>query len=337
MNRTRTARLVSLGIIAVIFAIMLAYADLRKVAQAFTGIRWRWAVWVPVLNLANTFVEGLRLSVILFPVTRKLHIRNGFNATLTGIIGNIMLPLRFGDGAKAYYVAKTEKISLSSSFSALMLDRIADFFFFFVLMALTAMLYPFPPSITKLGLIGGVLFAASIAVIFALAGISHKVCRNSAGKIRTRIAREVDHFMAGLSVMRKAGLLFPVLFLSVLSWVLRAAMIWFIFRAFRLPLPLIATPVTLILLNFGVAVVSTPANLGGFELATVGALKLFSVEIAVGLSCALALHVIEVAPMLAFGIIWLWFEGFKTKDVLQTARDAQMRPPEESERRETTL
>ncbi len=325
MNWTKAARFFSLAIIVVLFALMLAYADLKKVAQAFTGIKWHWAVWVPILNLANTLIEGLRLSVILFPVTRKLQVRNSFNATLTGIIGNIMLPLRFGDGAKAYYVAKTEKISLSSSLSALMLDRIADFLVFFLLMALTALLYPFPPSITKLGLIGGALFAASVAAIFALAGIGHWICSDSAGKIRRRISLEVNNFMAGLSVMRSAGLLFPILFLSVVSWIMRAAMIWCIFKAFSLHLPLEATPVTLILLNFGVAVVSTPANLGGFELAIVGALKLFSVEIAVGLSCALALHVIEVAPILAFGMIWLWFEGFKTGDVLKSAKDAQMR------------
>jgi glycosyltransferase 2 family protein len=322
MRWLKAARIGSLFLIVALFAIILSFADLDKVRKAFFGIKWFWAFWVPVLNVANTFVEALRLSVILFPIKKRFSVRNSFNSTLVGIIGNVTLPLRFGDGARAYYVAKTEKINLSSSLSALMLDRIADFLIFFSMMTLTAILHPFPPSVTKLGLTAGGFFALAVFAVFALAGIGHHVGRK-AGTIRRRIAQEVNHFMTGLSVMRNAGLLFPILVCSVVSWLLRTAMIWFMFEAFDLNLPLMATPITLILLNFGIAVVSTPANLGGFELAVVGALKLFSVETEIAFSYAVALHVIEVAPMVAFGMLFLWFEGFKTRDVLDSVKQMQ--------------
>ena len=313
------------ALIAAMIGFILVNADLKKVSEALTGIGWEWAVWVPILNLANTYVEAVRLTVILYPITKRFRIRNSFDSTLIGIIGNVMLPLRFGDGARAYYVAKTENIGLSRSVSALMLDRIADFLVFFILMALTAILHPFPPYVAKPALLAGAIFAAAVAVVFALAGFGHRIAGKSAGKIRNRISREASGFKAGLSVMQNAGLLFPILFLSALSWFLRAAMIWCMFAAFRLDLPLMATPITLILLNFGIAVVSTPANLGGFELATAGALSLFSVEIEVSLSYALALHVIEVVPIIAFGTVFLWFEGFKTRDVLKSAKEVQNR------------
>ncbi|MFZ2446621.1 MAG: lysylphosphatidylglycerol synthase transmembrane domain-containing protein [Syntrophobacteraceae bacterium] len=321
MNWMKAARVWSFALVVAIFAAMLAYADLDKVAAAFSGIKWRWAIWVPILNLANTLVEALRLAVILFPVKKKLTVRNSFNSSLIGIIGNVLLPLRFGDGVRAYYIAKTEKIGLAGSLSALMLDRVADFLVFFFLVALTAFLHPFPPSVTKMALAAGAIFAGAVAAIFALAGIGRRIGRNPAGTIRLRIADEVNKFMGGLAAMQNAGLLLPILLFSALSWLLRAAMIWCMFEAFGLDLPIIATPITLILLNLGIAVVSTPANLGGFELATVGALKLFSVDIAPGLSYALALHVIEVVPMVAFGVVFLWFEGFKTKEVLKSVKE----------------
>ncbi len=325
MNWMKAARFLSLALIIGLFALVLAFTDLAKVREALTGIRWGWALWVPILNVANTFVEALRLAVILYPINRKLHVRNAFNSNLVAIVGNVMLPLRFGDGARAYYIAKIEKIGLSSSLSALMLDRIADFLVFFSLVALTALLHPFPSSVTKMAVVAGVVFMATIAVIFLLAGIGHRIGVNSTGRIRSRIANEVHKFMTGLSVMRNAGLLFPIVFLSVLSWFLRGAMIFVMFEAFGLDLPFIATPITLILLNFGIAIVSTPANLGGFELATVGALSLFSVEIELGVSYALALHFIEVAPMIAFGALFLWFEGFKTRDVLKSVKELEDR------------
>ncbi len=324
MSWTRTARVWSFAIVAIFFAIVLAYADLGKVAHAFSGIRWQWAILVPILNLANTFVEALRLSVILFPMKKELRVLNCFNSTLIGIIGNVMLPLRFGDGARAYYLARTEKIGLSRSLSAVALDRVADFLLFFILMALTAVFHPFPPSVTRMGIAAGSIFAVTIAVIFIFARLGLRLgAGNSAGKIRRRIAEELNKFVAGLAVMRNAGLLFPVLALSALSWFLRAGMIWVMFEAFALELPLMATPVTLILLNFGIAAVGTPANIGGFELATVGALKLFSVEIEVALSYALALHVLEVVPIMLFGSAFLWLEGFKAGEVLRSAKKAE--------------
>jgi len=320
----KAARIGSFILILALFGTILALTDLEKTAKALTGIKWRWAIWVPVLNVANTFVEGLRLAIILLPVTRRFEVRNCFNSALVAIMGNIALPLRFGDGARTYYIAKTAKISLSSSFSALMLDRIADFLLFFALMAITAILYPFPPSVTRIGLTAGFIFALSIGMIFALAGIASHMGQGPVGKIRRRLAREVSNFMSGLSVMRNAGLLFPIILSSAVSWLLRSSMLWFMFKAFSLDLPLVAAPIVLILLNFGIAIVSTPANLGGFELAIVASLnRLFSVKMEIALSYAVALHAIEVVPMIAFAMGFLWYEGFKTTEVLKTAKEME--------------
>ena len=275
-----------------------------------------------MINVANTFVEALRLAIILLPVTGRFEVRNCFNSALVAIMGNIMLPLRFGDGARAYYIAKTEKISLSSSFSALMLDRGADFLLFFALLAITAFLYPFPRQVTKMGWTAGLIFALAIGVVFVLAGIGDHTGQCSAGKIRCRAAQEIRSFMSGLSAMRNAGLLLPIILSSAISWLLRSSMLWFMFKAFRLDLPLTAAPTVLILLNFGIAIVSTPANLGGFELSIVAALnQLFSVKVEIALSYAVALHAMEVGPMIAFAMVFLWHEGFKTTEVLKTAKE----------------
>lgn len=322
MRLLRTARIGSFALILALFVIILSSTDIDKVRKAFSGVTWWWAACVPILNVANTFFEALRLSLILFPLKKRFPLRNSFNSSLVGIIGNVTLPLRLGDAARAYYVSKSERISLSSSVSALMLDRIADLLIFFSMMALTAILHPFPPSVTRIGLAAAALFALAIIIIFSLAGIG-RLLGSQAGNIRRKIAQEINHFMTGLSVMRNAGLLPPILACSAISWLIRAAMIWFMFQAFDLRLPIMATPITLILLNIGVAAVSTPANLGGFELAVVAALKLFSVETEVAFSYAAALHVIEVAPMVAFGMFFMWLEGFKTCDVLDTVKKMQ--------------
>lgn len=312
MNRWgKAARLASIILVTALLGTIIAFADREKTVAAFTGIKWRWAIWVPVINIANTFVEGLRLATILLPLTSKLKLRNCFNSMLVAILGNTVLPLRFGDGARTYYIAKTEKIGLSSAISAIMLDRIADFLIFFAIMAVTAILCPFPPSIRKTGLAAGLILSTAVLVAFALARTESEPASNPSGGIRRKIYREAGNFARGLSAMKNTGLLLPILFISALSWLLRGSILWFMFQAFSLDLPAMAAPVVLIVLNLGIAAVSTPANVGGFELAVIGALNgLFSIDMGTALSYAVALHAIEVIPMVIFGIFFLWHEGF---------------------------
>jgi uncharacterized membrane protein YbhN (UPF0104 family) len=90
-------------------------------------------------------------------------------------------------------------------------------------------------------------------------------------------------------------------------------MIWAMFKAFHLALPLIATAVVLIFVNLGIAVVSTPANLGGFEISIVAAFRFFPVDTEVAISYAVALHLVEVIPMVLLGFVVLWFSGIKMR------------------------
>ena len=95
-------------------------------------------------------------------------------------------------------------------------------------------------------------------------------------------------------------------------------MVWVMFEAYHLSLPFVAAPVVLILTNLGIAVVNTPANLGSFEVCTVAALKLFSVDAELALSYGIALHLVEVIPMMLLGLFVLWFSDFKSKEALTT-------------------
>lgn len=94
-------------------------------------------------------------------------------------------------------------------------------------------------------------------------------------------------------------------------------MVLTIFRAFRFDLPFIAAPVVLIFSNLGIAAVSTPANLGGFELSTLAALKLFGVETELALGCALVFHLVEVLPMVLLGLAIMLSSGIKPSELIK--------------------
>jgi hypothetical protein len=78
--------------------------------------------------------------------------------------------------------------------------------------------------------------------------------------------------------------------------------VWAMMRACHLSLPPTAALVALIVINLGIAAAGVPGNVGSFELATVGALQVYSVPVESAVSFGIALHATELLPLLAIGL-----------------------------------
>jgi uncharacterized membrane protein YbhN (UPF0104 family) len=167
--------------------------------------------------------------------------------------------------------------------STVVLDRMLDVGTFVVLAALTVPFAPLPVHVTKA--IAGL--GVAIAAIFAAL---------SWGRRR----------QLGLSALNTSRLLVPAIGISVVSWIVRFVFVWTMFKGFNLSLPLAASAVLQVAINVGIAVVGTPGNIGSFELACMGGLALFGVPGDVAFSFGAALHVTEVVPVVALGLIMMW-------------------------------
>jgi uncharacterized protein (TIRG00374 family) len=321
MARLKNTRIVIMAVLVVALVLFIPRMDPRKIGNAFMEADWRWATWVVLLNLVNTYLEAVRLALTLSPFKEGTRIRKAFDSILVGVLWNTVLPFRIGDGVRIYFLAKAEKVSLTSSISAVMVDRVADLILFFVMMVSTALVFPFPSSVNRMGLLPLSLLCLGMAALFGLMKFNRrlgdKFCKTWGAR---SIRAAMNHLTMALSVLRKTGLLVPIGFLSALSWMTRVLMVWVMFEAFHLSLPFIAAPVVLILTNLGIAAVNTPANLGSFEVCTVAALKLFSIDAELALSYGIALHLVEVIPMMLPGLLVLWFSDFKSKEALTTYR-----------------
>ncbi len=308
MNIIRSALLL---VLLIVLALILSHADWHRIRQSFVGIDWRWALLAPALNLLYSGIESTRMALILGSIKKGVRVKNAFAAVLLGFLGNTILPCRLGDGVRTYVLAKKENVSIPVSLSAVILDRIADVVLFFVLVALTSPFYPSHPFVKKLIFSGIVLLLAVIFASFFLVKSLKYFSQRYGGRYGRRISEEIDRFVAGLSAVKKSRLLIPIFFLSSTIWIIRGAIIWAMFKAFHMQMPLSAVAVTLIFLNIGISLVNTPGNFGPFEVATVAALKLFSVESGLALSYAISLHIIEHVPIVIVGVLIFWFDGQK--------------------------
>jgi hypothetical protein len=140
-----------------------------------------------------------------------------------------------------------------------------------------------------------------IILIFVGVSFSGRGERENWPAWRKKINDLVDRFITAWRALLRARNLALVSLAALFSWILRVMIIWAIFRAFHLGLPLVASVIGLIMVNLGLAAVNTPANVGGFEMGLVAALELFSIDTTVAMSCALLLHVVEVVPIFLLG------------------------------------
>jgi uncharacterized protein (TIRG00374 family) len=307
------------GIVVTVFllALILWRVNLTELVHSFRGIVWVWVIGVLLLNVANTWIEAFRWRLILSSVKKETHTLNTFAAMLVGVVGNTVLPLRLGDGARAYYLAKREKIAVASALGTVMLDRVVDVTFFLIIVVLTGLFYHFPRLVERAGLMAGIAVAVALIVCIALMIFRRRLEFRFGGKPGSKLIGQIHRFTMGLSSLKEAGVLLPAGVLSAFSWGLRAIMVACMFKAFSFGLPRVAALVVLIFTNLGIAAVSTPANLGGFELSTLAAFKLFGADTERALSCAIVFHAVEVAPMVLFGLLALWISGLGPREILK--------------------
>jgi uncharacterized protein (TIRG00374 family) len=253
------------------------------------------------LNIATTWLEAVRWRLLAKPVAPGVRLRSTFYGLLIGTVANVLLPFKLGDGARAYAFAEDEGIPFAAAMSTVVLDRMLDVATFVALAALTVPFAPLPARVTRTIAVLGI----AIAVLFAAIVWGRRTDQAAAPRAG-RIAAHYDRFREGLSALHTGRLLAPALGISVVSWIVRFVFVWTMFQAFDLSLPLAASAVLQVAINVGIAVVGTPGNLGSFELACMGGLALFGVPGDVAFSFGAALHLTEVAPVVALGLIMMW-------------------------------
>jgi uncharacterized protein (TIRG00374 family) len=299
-------RIAVLAVTAATCALLVYHLDYARVRAAFSGVTWGWVLVAVAINIANTGIEAVRWRLIATPVKRGVRVTSTFVAMVAGVAGNLLLPFKLGDGARAYVFARTERISIYAAIGTVVADRLADTSAFTVMALALSLVVPLPGALgvtvryISVGLAVALALAVTIAAIRPVRGVL-------AAGTGLRTASMVDRALSALTRFLTGAPILPVALAAAASWFARATVVWVMMQAFHLPVPTVAAVVALVIINVGITVAGVPANIGSFELAAVGALRLYSVASEVAASYAIALHAAELLPVLAIGAILAWF------------------------------
>jgi uncharacterized protein (TIRG00374 family) len=317
--RSHLRTLIVVALAAALLGLVLYNVDLAGVGREIVHARFDWLVLSLATMFANLAIRAWRWQYLLEPLG-STSFGNAFRATAVGFAATSILPARAGEVIRPYFLARHERLSATSAFATVILERVLDMLTVLVLLA--SYVFFFRPELATTDSVafeavkwaGGTAAAAALAalvVFFVLAGDPARLGRTLSRLERVLpsalaglLARVAEKFAAGLGAIRRPGRLLVALMLSVPLWLSIALGTWAVSVAFHLAIPFTGSFLVVALLVVGVAV-PTPGAVGGFHAAyKFAATAFFGAPDDAAVGAAIVLHALTIGPTLILGLFF---------------------------------
>jgi uncharacterized protein (TIRG00374 family) len=308
--------------IGVIVTIPILWWSVRDIHFAAVWEHFREARKAPLLAAMVAIVLALparaaRWRVLLRNENPYLELAPLYHATAAGFAINNLLPARAGEIARAYAAWRLTGVRFSSAITTIVLSRILDGVTLFLILALAAFLGGIAPDfaiggVTVIRIMGvaTVIFAGLFAIALTAAkfpqvvlGVFGKVSHVlMPDKWADRIVQGLQGILDSLAVLTSLRVFLLVMAWSGVIWAANGLSVYLGLVAFDLDVAWHGAFVVQSLVNFGLAIPSTPGFVGVFEALMRGSLMLYGVEAAAAISFAVAYHFCSYAPTTLLGL-----------------------------------
>ena len=231
-----------------------------------------------------------------FLIKKDININNLYIAQLIGFMGNNILPFRFGEFLKSYYIEKKTGVSKYEAFGSIILERVLDFLglgLLFLILIPSQVLY----RLNNIYLIIIIL----VIVISIIAFIMSLYLNDNNDFISTRASRVIKEILSGFSNMNYSSL-FYVFLLTLFIWTSYLFVVYIMQNTFMLNLGISGSILLLVISTIILSVPSLPGNIGTFEGAVVYTLSLYGIEDSFGFG--FILHSVSYIPYTLLGLIY---------------------------------
>ncbi|MCA1644984.1 MAG: flippase-like domain-containing protein [Chloroflexi bacterium] len=304
----------ALSAVLLILLVKNVWGEAGQIGDAVGAADWRLIPVAIGLYFLAVWLRSVRWGLLL--PEHAVNTLTLFRALVVGFTVNDLLPLRVGEVARAYLIARWCSIPYGTTMASLVVERVLDGLSLAVLLLIALTLVPAAPGyLLVVGVLAAAIFvtcAALVALgawrastIMAVAGGVARLLPPRFGDVIKGLA---DNFARSLALVHSPGRLARLLGLSLLAWCLELSLFFVLLLAFRLP----ATyPLALLVgsaANFATLVPSSPGYAGTFDavlikvlqdVAQIGAVPAFSYDVVVH-------WVVLYIPVVVVGTLVLW-------------------------------
>jgi uncharacterized protein (TIRG00374 family) len=295
----------------------MSFADLWAALRAADTV---WLLPSLVLFFVLLALRAWRWAVLLggTPLAATWH------ANVIGYFFNMTLPLRLGEIARAYVIAKVAKIPMARALSAVLVERLLDLASVVLLFAWFASRIPMRPAFTQAATVGSIAVLVSVLVGVlvvvkgdALARIAKPALARLGEARASSLLSKFDQIREGLRNVGGARRLLVATALTVLVWGTTIVLAAVCLKAF-LPGPIDLTRPGLVVVtaNLGGALPSAPAGLGivqGF--ATSALVVPFGVPESTALAYVLVWSLSQPLLLILLGFVSLGRVGLSFREI----------------------
>jgi len=310
----------------------------KALVDYLTTINYGWVVPSVAVALLTFVIRAIRWQVILGGKAAGIGFWQAFHPMMIGFMINCILPGRAGEVARPIILSKKNKVPFTTGLATVAAERVFDvgllIVFFAVVLANVRMDPDLMISYGKyrlnrgvLEMIAGGMLKASLVLVAGIVLLSLQKVQQwikaaiykipslliGAGpdfksKVREKLslplARLVENFAAGFSLIKRPLKIVICILLSFLVWYLSA--LSYYLMALGCPginLTFLELSAVMIIVCFFIALPSVPGFWGIWEAGGVFALSIFGVPAKEAAGMTLVVHAISVFPVIIVGLI----------------------------------
>jgi uncharacterized protein (TIRG00374 family) len=297
--------------------VYLIYSSVRDEAGQLTAVlssaEWGLIPVAIILYFIAVWVRSVRWGLLL--PEHSVTTITLFKALVVGFTVNNLLPLRVGEVARAFLLARWCRVPYGTTVASLVVERVLDGLALAILLLSALTLVPSAPGYL---LVAGVLAAAlfvTCAVLLALAAwrasaimaVAGFVARLLPERFGVLIERLATRFAHSLALVHSPGRLVRLLAMSLLAWSLELGLFFVLLLSLKLPA---SYPLALLVgsaANFATLVPSSPGYAGTFDSVLIKVLgDVAGIPAGPAAAYDLVVHATLFLPVVVLGTLVLW-------------------------------
>ena len=331
--------LIGVLITAGFLALLIVRVGPSRIGSALADANYVYVAPGIAVYFVSLYFRSYRWRYLLGPF-QAIHTWRLYPVVAVGYMANNLLPLRLGELARSYYLARREPVQATTGLATILTERLFDGLTLLFFFAVAAAFLPVAgltdriseetqlpiwlvsvsavaPFVIVLGL---VITASRFPALFtrALSMVTDRLPR-SAGEVTSSLA---SRFLAGFSGLHQPKRLTAIFALSLPIWLAEATMYYIIAFGFGLQdyfdnLFLMAIALFLVTAasNLATSLPSSPGSVGPFEFFAVLTLVFLGVGVGVASAYAIVLHLALLLPVVVLGLIILGRESISLRQL----------------------
>ena len=239
-----------------------------------------------------------------------------------GQVLNIVMPVLTGQVGRLFLFARKEGLRKTFVFSTIVLEVLFDALTLVIFLLLTSLAFVVPDSYRSAGIVIAVVTVTVLILFYMmlqfqgrLEDVGRRRLRNRWPSLYVGVLKFMRSFAKGIETLRSSQHFFGTFGYSLASWTAHTLVIYFLFKSFGLELPFAAAATVMIVNTLALMIPVTPGNAGTFEVAVSTSLSAFAVGRSDAVLFAVALHILDLLPVFAFGLSFLHMERLSIREI----------------------